>query len=317
MSTITEAINRLIISSEGDFSSRIGVIDKDCIIDETKTIAHFFYIKLDGSGNVRKDDFLNFVTDRIVDYSLPEKEKNEAKEHMARTGSMSKCLELQRKASALFTDLEKTGELGEIMLYILSMEILRLPQLISKISLKTSGRLHYQGADAIHFNYNQDTQMLEIYWGESKMEKTITSALNNCFESISPILTSTISDDSPQSRDIQLVITHLPNNINNKELEDFLVEYLDLNSEKSNKLDFRGVCFIGFDSKEYPQNPKEKIDSELFSELQKRIDGWKKSIKTQIGKHTSLDKFDINVFLMPFDSVDDMRTDFLKKLKKK
>ena len=202
------------------------------------------------------------------------------------------------------------------MLYILSMEILRLPQLISKMSLKTSGRLHYQGADAIHFNYNQTTQMLEIYWGESKMEKTITSALKNCFKSISPILTSTISDDSPQSRDIQLVIANLPDNIDNKELEDFLVGYLDLNSDKSNKMDFRAVCFVGFDSKEYPQNPKEKIDSELFAELQSKIKGWKKSIKTQIKNHTSLDKFDINIFLMPFDSVDDMRRDFLKKLKK-
>lgn len=316
MSTITDAIERLIKSSDGTFSSRIGVVEKDCIIDGTKTVAHFFYIKLDGSGNVRKDDFLNFVTDRIVDYSLPEKEKNEARDHMLRTGSMAKCMELQRKAEALFTDLEKTGELGEIMLYILSMEILRLPQLISKMSLKTSGRLHYQGADAIHFNYNQTTQMLEIYWGESKMEKTITSALKNCFTSISPILTTTISDDSPQSRDIQLVIANLPDNIDNKELEDFLVEYLDLNSDKSNKMDFRAVCFVGFDSKEYPKNPKEKIDSVLFSELQSRIKGWKKSIKTQIRNHTSLDKFDINIFLMPFDSVDDMRRDFLKKLKK-
>ena len=317
MSSITDAIERLIISTGDDVSSRIGIIEKDCTIDGTRTIAHFFYIKLDGNGNIRKDDFLNFVTDRIVDYSIPEKEKHEAREHVVKTGSMSKCIELQRKATALFTDLEKTGELGELLLYILSMEILRIPQLISKMSLKTSGRLHYQGADAIHFNYNKDTQMLEIYWGESKMEKTITSALKNCFESISPILASTISDDSPQSRDIQLIITHLSDNINNRELEDFLVEYLDLNSEKSNKMDFRGICFIGFDSKEYPQNPKEKIDSELFSELQMRIKGWKKSIKTQIGKHTSLEKFDINVFLMPFDSVDNMRTDFLKKLKKK
>ncbi len=316
MSTITDAIERLIKSSDGTFSSRIGVVERDCTINGTKTIAHFFYIKLDGSGNVRKDDFLNFVTDRIVDYSLPEKEKNEARDHMLRTRSMAKCMELQRKAEALFTDLEKTGELGEIMLYILSMEILRLPQLISKMSLKTSGRLHYQGADAIHFNYNQTTQMLEIYWGESKMEKTITSALKNCFKSISPILTSTISDDSPQSRDIQLVIANLPDNIDNKELEDFLVGYLDLNSDKSNKMDFRAVCFVGFDSKEYPQNPKEKIDSELFAELQSKIKGWKKSIKTQIKNHTSLDKFDINIFLMPFDSVDDMRRDFLKKLKK-
>ena len=42
MSSITDAIERLIISTGDDVSSRIGIIEKDCTIDGTKTIAHFF-----------------------------------------------------------------------------------------------------------------------------------------------------------------------------------------------------------------------------------------------------------------------------------
>lgn len=315
MNWISQAIEDLIIKGENELASRIHLVEKDFKFDETDTISHFYFIKLDGNGNPRKKDLLQFIAMKIVDYSIPKKQQQEAKEYFLKTNSTAKVLELEQKAKKLFTELDKTGELGEMLLYILTEDLLKLPQLISKMTLKTSGKLHYQGADGIHFKYNESDESLDLYWGESKMEKTITSALNNCFGSIAPFLTDPNSYDSTQNRDLQLITSNLSDNINNKKLEDFLVNYFDLNSDFSNKLNFKGICFIGFDVDDYPKKPKEKTTEELFTAFSTKIKSWKKSIKTQINNFPELNKFEINIFLMPFDSVDNMREEFLKLIK--
>lgn len=314
MNWISQAIDDLIIKADNELSSRIEVIEKDFKFSTTELAAHFYFIKLDANGNPRKNDLLSYIAMKIVDYSIPKKEQEKAREHYNRTRSSVKVLELERKARKLFTNLEKTGELGEMLLYILTEDILKLPQIISKMTLKTSGKLHYQGADGVHFKYNETDDSLDLYWGESKMEKTITSALSNCFDSITPFLTDPISYNSAQNRDLQLITSNISENINNEKLEKFLVNYFDLNSEYSNKLNFKGICFIGFDVNNYPKKPKEKDTAQLLLEFQKSLVSWKKSIETQINTHPDISKFDLNIFIMPFESVENMRSEFLKLL---
>ena len=219
-----------------------------------------------------------------------------------------------KRAKHLFTDLEKTGEFGEILLYILVQEILELPQLISKMSLKTSGQLHYQGADGIHVKFDDKDNSLSLYWGESKMEQTISSGLKNCFESLKSFLLDTYGHDSTQTRDLHLITSNIADNLNNPELENILVRYFDLDDDLSNKLKYKGVCFVGFDSKNYPKSPLEKSTKELIESFQLEISNWLKSSGKQIKKHPNLEKFEIHLFLIPFPSVQEFRTHFLKTI---
>lgn len=315
MNWISQAIEDLIIKNDNELHSRIELIQKDIKFDLSETVAHFYFIKLDGSGNPRKRDLLQYVATKILDYSIPKKEQIAAREYLLKFNSTSKVLELQRKAKLLFVDLEKTGELGEMLLYILTEDILKLPQIISKMTLKTSSKLHYQGADGIHFNYNECDDTLDLYWGESKMEKTITSALSNCFNSIVPFLTNPVSYDSTQNRDLQLITSNISENINNEKLEDFLVNYFDLNNDYSNKLNFKGICFIGFDVDNYPTKAKEKSTLVLLEEFKEKLKSWKRSIITQLDNHPDIKKFEMNIFIMPFESVDEMRKEFLELVK--
>lgn len=315
MNWIKQAIEDLIIKSDNELHSRIELIEKDFKFDSTNTSAHFYFIKLDGNGNPRKRDLLQYVATKILDYSIPKKDQILARDYYIKNNSSSKVIELERKAKELFVDLEKTGELGEMFLYILTEDVLKLPQIISKMTLKTSGKLHFQGADGVHFNYNESDDTLDLYWGESKMEKTITSALSNCFDSITPFLTDPNSYDSTQNRDLQLITTNIAENINNQKLENFLVNYFDLNNEYSNKLNFKGICFVGFDVNNYPIKPKEKTTKILLDEFKTKLDSWKKSVKTQLDNHPEIEKFEINIFLMPFESVEKMREEFLELIK--
>ncbi len=167
MTWIEKAIESLLTGGKGELFTRLEILGEKLPISETNAKGYCYCVKLDADGNHRTEDLIQFITHKIVDYSIPKKEIDIAKEHDKQTGSTSKVIELHSKAKSLFTELEKTGEFGELLLYTLVQEVLGLPQLISKMSLKTSGKLHYQGADGIHVKYESSTDSLSLYWGES------------------------------------------------------------------------------------------------------------------------------------------------------
>lgn len=315
MNWIEKAIKALLIEGEGELYSRIEKLGTELTIEGTEALGYCYCIKLDGQGKPRTQDLIDFVAAKIIDYSIPKKLQDEASEHHKRTGSYSKILTLEKKAKVLFTDLDKTGEFGEMLLYTLVQEILELPQLISKMSLKTSGKLHYQGADGIHVKFDPNDETLTLYWGESKMEKNLNDAVKHCFESLKGFLLDTFGHDSTQTRDLELITQNLNENINNPQLEDALVRYFDLDDDMSNKLKYKGVCFIGFDSSHYPSKPLEKTLEEIKTMFLSEMDEWLKKGGKHIRSHADLERIEIHVFLIPLPSVQQFRDKFLELIK--
>lgn len=312
MSWVDDAIDRLLIRSDGGIGSRLESIECDFKIDETEAVAHCYCIKLDGNGNPRWKDLVEYVSDKIIDYAIPKKEIDEAKIG----ASTAKILALKRKAAQLFTEIKNTGEGGEMLLYILTQDILKLPQLISKMSLKTSGNVHYHGVDGIHVKYDDDSNSLTLYWGESKMYADINSGLKKCFESLKGFLLDTYTYNSTQERDLQLISTNLNQNVNDPKLENLLVKYFDKDHDLSNNLKYKGVCFIGFDSDKYPTTPLTKTIADLKSEISLQFNAWMSTTKDAISDYPNLEKYEIHVFLIPFPSVADFREYFIDMLGK-
>jgi hypothetical protein len=312
MSWIDDAIDRLLVSSEGEINSRLEKVSIEFEIVDTKAIGHCYCIKLDGSGNVRWKDLVDFMAEQIVDYAIPRKEIIEAKEYLERTGSTSKILRLKEKASALFTDIKTTGEGGEMLLYILIKEFLKIPQLISKMSLKTSGNVHYHGVDGIHVKYDNATNSLGLYWGESKMYADVNAALKSCFESLKGFLLDTFGAGSVQERDLQLITANLTANVMDDALEKLLVRYFDKDDDLSNNIQYKGICFVGFDSSHYPDKPLSKTLDEIKAEISKEISNWTSSASVKILEHTNLNLYEIHLFLIPFPSVKEFRDYFIK-----
>jgi hypothetical protein len=314
MNWIEKSIDNLLVRSQGEINSRLEKVEFDIQIDNTKAIAYCHCLHLDGNGNPRVNDLIEFVADKITEYALPKKEIDEARDYLNQTGSPSKINALKRKATALFTDLKKTGEGGEMLLYILIQEVLKIPQLLSKMSLKTSGNVHYHGVDGIHVKYDSTDDSLILYWGESKMYKKIDEAIKNCFESLKGFLLDTFSYNSTQERDLQLITANIQQNINDENLENLLLRYFDKDDNLSNKLKYKGVCFIGFDCDKYPLTPMSKTLPLLKQEINNEIKTWVKTISGQITQHKNLELYEIHVFLIPFPSVEKFREHFLEAI---
>lgn len=312
---IEDAINRLLINSKGEIKSRLAEVVSHVNLTDTSTVCHCYCLKVDANNNLRLNDLIDFIDEKILEYAIPKKEIDEAREYLAQTNSTAKIVRLRKKAEGLFTDLEKTGEGGEILLYILVQEFLKIPQLISKMSLKTSGQLHYQGADGIHVNYDSSNCTLNLYWGESKMYSNMNDAIGKCMESLKGFLLDPQSSSSVQERDLQLITANISANVNDPDLEDALVRYFDKDDDMSNSIVYKGLCFIGFDIGNYPAANIQKTTEMVIEEIKKEIQEWQAILVKKIKKHTNLELKEIHVFLLPFPSVAEFRKIYLETIK--
>lgn len=315
MSRIEEALNRLFVQSRGEINSRIEQISFCVDISDTMAKGYCHCLKVDANGNLRLNDLIDFIDTKIVEYAIPKKDIDEAKQYFIDTNSPSKIEALKKKAKGLFTDLEKTGEGGEILLYILTQEFLQLPQLISKMSLKTSGKLHYQGADGIHVKFDANSDCLNLYWAEAKMYEKLSSAISECFKSLKGFLLDPQGYGSTQERDLQLITSNIQANINDTALEDLLVRYFDKDDELSNKVVYKGICFIGFDYDKYPkEGDLSKTTSDIKNAISAEHNKWYDSLGKKIKSHENLDSKEIHIFLMPFPSVSKFREYYLSTI---
>gem|GEM_PF-279453 len=311
-----ELIEKLIRSGGEGIDSYFTEVKTHLSVTGTKALAHCYFLNLDGNGRPRTGDLANFIAMNILDYSIPRSEINEARAKNIKHNTEKYTQELAQKARALFTTVETTGEGGEMLLYVLVQEILKLPQLICKMPLKTNSESHYQGVDGVHVSVDINSvgeEILSLYWGESKLHSSFSKAVSECVKSVKKLLLSEDGSGSDANRDLQLIQDNL--DAVDEKLENAIVRYLDKKNPLFNKVNFKSVCLIGFDYDKYPTIPNSGMTiSALKKEVEDKMSSWTKSVAKQIGNHTNLNTFDIHVFLIPFPDVSKFREAFLAEL---
>ncbi|AND37808.1 DUF1837 domain-containing protein [Cytobacillus oceanisediminis] len=295
-----------------ELNSYLVQVESNQTVVGTKAITRCYMVKSNAQTMPRVEDLALRLADFMIDYAIPRSEIKKAKNLDSEENTTLHTSALARKARKLFTKLKKTGEGGELLLYLLIQSVLRLPQVISKMSLKTSNQMHYQGADAVHMGYDASTQKLQLYWGEAKLYQSLDQAITNCFKSLSPYLISPGGAEDPRERDMQLLLTNL--DLANSELETAILNYLDPHHPSYNLLEYRGACLIGFDSSSYCKTPFDKTQEIVMEELKSSLTSWLGKINSGITKHQHLNKFTLEVFLVPFPSVQDFRDKFLEAI---
>lgn len=309
---IERYIESLLRGNGRELDSYLAQVESIQTVVGTKAITRCYMVTSNGQTMPRIEDLALRIAGFMVDYAIPRSEIERAKALDFEENTTVHTSQLTRKARKLFTQLKKTGEGGEMLLYLLIQSVLRLPQVISKMSFKTSSQLHYQGADAIHMGYDSSTKRLQLYWGEAKLYQSIDQAIANCFNSITPYLIAEGGEDDPRERDMQLLMTNL--DLANPELENAIRNYLDPHHPFFNSLEYRGACLIGFDSSSYCSIPFDKTQEIVMEEMKSSLTSWISKINSGITKHQHLNKFTIEIFLVPFPSVQVFRDKFLEAI---
>lgn len=306
---LAAALEKLARGEATGLDSYIYPVEQEVLIEKTLARTHCYFVQIGGNGLPRVADFIQRICEHIVDYAIPRSEIAAAHAEFQATGSSHKWARLAKEAKELFVDLTTTGEAGELILFLFAEYVFKLPQIICKMSLKTSDQMHYHGADGVHAGVDPDSGLLSLYWGEAKMHKTPSDAISECLSDLAPFLREGATGAS--RRDLKLLRSYI--DLNDPTLEKAIRAYLDPDDPAFNKLRYCGLAFVGFNFDGYPADDQQAIAAELAGLVKSAFSKW----QTQIGNRIATEqiaKFEIHFICMPFRSIDLFRQRFLKEL---
>ncbi|MFJ6157667.1 DUF1837 domain-containing protein [Pseudarthrobacter sp. NPDC092184] len=275
-------------------------------LDGTRTVVRTHFLAVDAGGTPAVDLLASAMARAAMDFCIPRARVEEAVEYLQRTRSTSHFSRLEQQARELFVDADGTGEGGELLLFLLMERLLGLPQLLAKMSLKTSSNVHVHGSDGVHASLGEDG-ILDVYWGESKLYKSSSDAFTDCFESIAPFLAADGAET--RKRDLLLVRDNL--NVQHADLASHLLEYFDESSPRRLKVRWNGACLVGFDHGDYPN--LDSLEAEQSKQLSNAVQRWRAAVGRRLTQH-NLVQVGIDVFCIPVPDVDALRKAVRAKL---
>lgn len=285
-------------------------MERDVLIDGHAVKIHCHCLTVDGNGSVQPRRLAEFMRNTVADYAIPRSQLAKAKARDAKYNSTEAVAALVEQARRSFTDLAKTGEGGEMLLFLLAERFLKLPQILCKMDLKTDSRMHYHGADGVYAGVTADG-ILKLYWGESKIYKGAAAAIKACLVSLAPFLVELDHEDAERERDLILLSDKA--DLSDPTLTDALKRYFDKNSIMSKRVRYCGVALVGFDADFYPGKTVKAIADDIAKAARSGLETWRATIGEHL-KTEKLEQVEIELFCLPLPSANDFRAAFLKAM---
>lgn len=263
--SIKEYISNTLTENDNLFKT-VSIVFETYNIVPTKK--HYgIYIDYEDIKELR-DDFLYELVDSIVDWVYSKKKYQELynKEINNNRSSGNASSKIIRKAKAKFRENklsekcdEVKGQFGELLLFHFIERIFRAVPLLRKMCITTSPKLERNGADAIHYKWENNKNILIL--GEAK---TYTSSFNKAFSEAIKSILKTYDD--------------IRNEINLYVCEDFLedemneIAYKYINNELKD-IEVHLVALVIFEeSKELISLDRESIKKEIEDIIKDRYD---------------------------------------------
>lgn len=303
--TFSEMLQGLVRGDPNEFLHLLTAHSDPQHLDGSTTTVRTHFVSTDVNGVPAIELLGTAMARAALDFCIPRSRIDRALKYALETGSMSHVSRLEQEARELFVDGDATGEGGELLLFLLMEQALGLPQILTKMSLKTNSNVHVHGSDGVHAKLGSDG-VLDLYWGESKLYQSSSKAFTDCFESIGPFLGAT---GDVRRRDLLLVRDNL--NVKQDDLASHLLQYFDETNPKALQVRWNGVCLVGFDYSNYP-NMSDLADAET-QRLAQAAQRWHGTILDRLDKNSLL-AVNLDVYCIPFPDVDEMRRTVRKKL---
>lgn len=311
LSTITAAdLTSALTGNPEALEVHLTLVERDLSIEGHLIKVHCHCLSVDGNGRVQPHRLAEFMRNAAVDYAIPRSKLADAKARDIKYNSSEAVAELVEQAKRSFTDLAKSGEGGEMLLFLLAERFLKLPQILCKMDLKTDSRMHYHGADGVYAGVTSEG-MLKLYWGESKIYGDASAAIRDCLHSLAPFLIEPEHEEAERERDLILLSDKA--NLSDPAVTESLKKYFDKSSTMSNKVQYCGVALVGFDAPFYPKDDAKAIAEEIIDASKTSLLGWSKSIETRLTEE-KLDQIEIELFCIPLPSAEGFRSAFLKAM---
>ncbi len=287
------------VRAEDDFMNFVEVKLQEEI--STKLKGKFLLIKYRHDKN-REEEFLDHILNTIPNYALSTEERAKC--------SVGAIRELWKTAVKRFVKNSKTGEFGEIILFHLLELLENAVQVVNKMTLKTSGNMHYHGADAIHFGIDGELRIL--FLGESKTEQKIFSG----------VLKSALDSINEYSKDKELNDINLASGYMSDEIPDELKKeiksYLDpATSDLSNFTQTHAVLIM-FDDETLKELEQKHSGAELLNKVIDKynddIKDYIKQIEEKVDSYEDLKNKQFLFYVIPCKDIKKLRQKFFEEI---
>lgn len=303
-----------ILGNFSSFAPRIKHKEPKKIDSSGRSTLRFSYMSF-RDGKPTFDDFINTVYGQMIAFCIPRTEIKKATDVVSSSDfiAVSQVMtELSDRARNLFMKARKgshrSGEAGEIILFIFTEWLLRAPQIVSKMYLKTNHQMPIHGTDGIHAKYDEDKKKLYLYWGESKAHATLDSALKSAISSISDFLSSDQVD-----REIQIIHSQLELEGLSQEAVAEILKYLNPYEAESNNRVIVHSCLLIFERKSLWDGDLDKEEEFFLDELNVVSEDAINKIQNVLDEN-DLKQHRFEFFLLPVPSVQDLRDKFQEKV---
>jgi Cap4 SAVED domain len=288
----------------------LSLVERDVVIDGCQVKIHCHCLAVDGNGRVQPHRLAEFMRNAVADYAIPRSQLAKAKARDTKYNSTEAVTALVEQARRSFTDLAKTGEGGEMLLFLLAERFLKLPQVLCKMDLKTDTRMHYHGADGVYAGVTPEG-ILKLYWGESKIYKDAATAIKDCLASIAPFLIEPEHEDAERERDLILLSDKA--DLSDPGLTAALKRYFDKASPMSKRVKYCAVALVGFNAAFYPGDQVQAVADKLAEAARIELKKWCATIGKRL-KTEKLEQVEVELFCLPLPSAEDFRAAFLKAM---
>ena len=311
LSTITAAdLASALTGNPEALEVHLTLVERDVSIAGSLVKIHCHCLSVDGNGRVQTRRLAEFMRNAAVDYAIPRSKIADAKARDSKFNSTEAVAELVERARRSFTDLAKSGEGGEMLLFLLAERFLKLPQILCKMDLKTDTRMHYHGADGVYAGMTEEGK-LKLYWGESKIYGEASAAIRDCLDYLAPFLIEPEHEEAERERDLLLLSDKA--DLSNPAFTKALKKYFDKSSVMSKRVQYCGIALVGFDAPFYPKDTAKAIDDEIVTASRTRLAGWSAAVKDRL-KLARLDQVEIELFCIPLPSANGFRSAFLNAM---
>ena len=260
-----------------------------------------FYLTRCDADKFREAELINFMLDQLLTYCLPREEYQDIKPEDVRR--------LYEAARDTFLKSEKTGEAGELLLYIL-LESRGIIQLYSKMDLKTSKEMPFHGFDAMHIQVGNN---VVFHFGHAKTHASLSSGLSEAVDDV-----DRFNKDSIQKRrEIRLVSKHLDDIKFGDEAAEKIRHLLTPYSRDKESYSECNSILLGSEwpfTKESPPAAGTTRDNFMVKRYREEVPATIEKIKIAIDGKTGIADMNFLFLLLPITSVAEFRTNFIKEL---
>jgi hypothetical protein len=310
-----DALKSAIAAMLGDhsgFAARIRTLEHTFASSHTRTRIRAHYLAF-RDGKPTLGELIDALEPKLVGYCLPRVEINETLgeiDALTQQQVLERISALAGRARRLFIKTRvatgRSGEAGELLLYLLTEWMLAAPQLIAKMSLKTNSQMPVHGSDGIHIRYDEAEQALLLFWGEAKAHQSIKKAIEAAATSMATFFRDQLAAE------IVLVKAHHHMGDLSSQAREALLSYLDPYSEKSNSRKDISTCLIIFDfdaalERHAPEHREAAFRAALLSAIEAAIAEFDAAAAA-----AGLDQHNVELFFLPVPAVDDFRRAFQK-----